>query len=390
MPPQGFLASTLSTLTLLLAIKHHEERGLRMEPQGEYLEFEGDARDLCRSLAAAFTEALEESPKPPAPAMHQNDRAVASKMWEKLGGGRVEARDYTSFFEGLVKTARGMLSGDECMGVVSDLSRVRIKPKAIELGEETFAPLQVFKIEKYEYGKDFLDLRGIKADLRMSAPWTSLAASGWLLSYMGNPGALLYSLPPDDYVIPSLYDKSLRELVLRPGGVPYPLYYSAPSKIGTQPNPPEAYGILLALTMPLGDIRVEAGLPPLRMIRVLFDGRRFTALEDSVLDTSPLIVFAKRLSVYPEASNTIRSLARCTLMAYSGRLSNWCRDNFGDFEDLVRMIKAIYGAAMGSLRPETTIYMLARLSPTPMGEHVPPFRRHRILGELMSVLGMQS
>lgn len=389
LPPEGFLASSMANLTLLFAAKYHSERGLKVWYKGrDVLEFEGNAPELCRSLQAAYVEILEESPKQPAPRMHQNDRGVFAKIFGSLGMELRRESPYHEAFTVLVEVfSRKLEDPEECREVARELATGRITAKGIELGSKVFAPLQIFKVEKYEYGKDYMRLAGLKADLMMSPAWISLAAAGWLAAYMGNPGVLVYSLPPDEYMVGALEDAVARETILRPGRLSsYWDYYSAPSKMRFASGFQEAYQLLLALNMPLGDLSLEAGLPPFRVLRVAFDGRRFTVVEDAVLDMSRVVAFARRISVHGDLEAAVRRLAECALQAYAGRRSKTCADAFGDLDTLVRMVKILYSAVMGGVRPETAVYMLARLSPQPVGERLPPFRKPWILRELMEAI----
>ncbi len=391
-PPEGFLASSMASLTLLFVAKHHRARYLEVRLRGEdTLSFEGDTADFCRSLQAAYHEILEDSPTPAAPKMHQNDRQVLFKASSILGVSVRGDESYTQVFKLVAESTRRRLEDpDVCASIVRELAIMRTTGKTVELGSQTLAPLQVFKLEKYEYGKDYLRLADLKADLRMSPAWLALCAAGWLASYMGNPGTLVYSLPPDEYILKAFTDPSTLEMIMRPGGLStYWDYFAAPSKARYTNNPPEAYMLYIALTLPLGDLSLETSLPPFRLLRVSFDGRRFTALEDTIMDLSQAIAFAKRIPPGSPLHDAIIRLLNCVLRSYQERPDERCKSDFGDFDVMLRMTKIIYMAAIQSLRPETAVYRLARLSPYPVEGRVPPFRRPRVLRSLLEVLRMR-
>lgn len=400
--PQGFTIRDYIDLTLMITAYHHRDRGFDVKCLGEYVEFTGDADDVCRSFATAYKRILEIVEAKlkrgiPCPKMHFNDRNVLAKVFNKLGLPRPpkDAR-YIDVFRDIIEYfSRELEDGEKCRQFISEISTSTFtRDKVLLLGskssKEVFAPLQPFKIEKYEYGKDFLDLAKSKMDVKTTPSWISLIASGWVLSFNGFAnGVLLFSMPPSHVVYSSICSMEYTQSIMDSLGVKDPMeafdlngYYATPLRIGSSTNPTEAYYLLLALTSP--QLKNPA-LVPLRLMRVGFDGRRFTMLEDVVVDLSRLkefIEFTTKLS--NKLRKALEELSRCAIRSYSGVETAYCKEMFGD--NAVRMVKILYNAVMGSYDPLYTVYLLSRLSPEPT-ETRPYFRDPTVIDELLRALG---
>ncbi len=399
--PQGFVVRNYVNITLMLASYYHRDKGLSVKCSNGFIEFSGDVDDVCESFSTTYSRILDivnakinagiQCPK-----MHVNDRNVLGKVLSKLGLAK-PSRDsrYIDVFKEIVKYYKDNLGdGKVCKEFTSELSvSTFTKDRVLVLGskasKQAYAPLQPFKIEKYEYGKDFLDLSKSKMDIRATTSWLSLMVSGWLLSFNGFLGGeLVFSMPPSYIVDSSICSGEYVEMLLSALGIDDPWeafsvdrgYYSTPMRVKASTSPAEAFYMLLALSMPA---LKNPSLVPLRLMRISFDGKRFTMIEDVVVDLSRLKEFMESASVTGELRRAIEHLSRCAIQSYTGITTGSCRNMFGD--NAVRMIKALYNAVMGSYEPLYTAYLLSRLSPEPV-EKLPYFKNPRLVSKLIEAL----
>ncbi|RLG79678.1 MAG: hypothetical protein DRO13_05505 [Thermoprotei archaeon] len=399
--PQGFTVRDYINLALMLASYYHRDKGLSVKCSNGFIEFSGSIDDVCESFSTAYSRILDIanakiSAGIQCPKMHINDRNVLGKVLSKLGLAK-PSRDarYIDIFKDIVKYYKDNLGDNKvCKDFTSELAlSMYTKDRVIVLGSKTskqaFAPLQPFKIEKYEYGKDFLDLSKSKMDVRATASWLSLMVSGWLLSYNGFLGGeLVFSMPPSYIVDSSICSGEYVNTLLSALGVDDPWeafsvdkgYYSTPMRVKASASPAEAFYMLLALSTPA---LKNPSLTPLRLVRISFDGKRFTMVEDVVVDLSRLKEFVESTSVTEELRRAIEHLSRCAIQSYTGFITTSCKNMFGD--NAIRMIKTLYNAIMGSYEPFYAVYMLSRLSPEPV-KALPYFKNPKIVSKLMETL----
>lgn len=398
--PYGLSAKDFADLTLMLAAYYHRDKGLGVRCLEGYVEFSGNADDVCESFATAFGKALDVASAKrergvPCPSLQRNDREVLGKAFKGLGLPEPpKGASYLETFHSLVAYFKDALEDDSmCRQVVPELSVLAPSRDALLLGSRssgrTCAPLQLLKVEKYDYGKDFLDLRGSKMDVRATPLWLSVLASGWLLSFNGfMGGALLLAMPPGPVVEAAICSAEHVQGIMDALGVTDPAeafdpgkgYYATPLRVKASTDPAEAYHMLLALTSPP---LKDPSLVPLRIVKVRFDGKTFTMLEDAVVDLSRLKEFAELVAGSSGLRRAVEELLRCAILSYSGVPSGSCKAMFGD--NAARMAKLLYNAVMGSLDPLYATYLLSRLSPEP-AEAKPYFRRPEVIKGLLKAL----
>ena len=386
--PEGTYIRDFADLFLVIVASHHKE----YSASSSYIEFSDDVEELCSNFSAAIESVLREvnernlrSIKIP-----RIDKAVFLKALTRLGIKELQ-NDYINTLVSILRVMRNGLESGKCKEIISDLSIFKRKGRNVFYGNDPLAPLQIFKLDKYEYAKDFLNLK-VKGDVRLSPYWIGIVAGGWLLSYMGyKDGALLNSLPPSYFVENALYNKSrtgflrimynvedILDTYSSSGSLSAPLRLIATNKL------PYAYQILLAFEVEKSVTSPEGFF--IRLIRTSYDGIRFTIVEDSTINISfSLLEFVRKIKAYQSSADAIRRLAECSLQGYGKGLSNSCKRSFGDMDSIVKMINALYRAIVGSLRIEDAIYYLARLSPFPQKVFIPPFRNSRILDSIYKV-----
>ncbi|RLE38704.1 hypothetical protein DRJ17_03155 [Candidatus Woesearchaeota archaeon] len=384
--PEGTYARSLANLFLMAVTYYHRLSGKEVSYTGNFLEFEGNAKDISTSFSAATHAIIEviKERQPTTVKMHKNDRTVISKALNNLGVGSLP-QDYVKSFHLLLKAFSRELESNNGCKIISDIMLTKRNKKDVKYGEEGLAPLQVFKLEKYEYGRDFLNLSKIKGDIKLSPYWMAIVAGGWLLSYMGVKGGYLtYSLPPEELIEHALYSREGMYAIMTTYGVNDPIaayrsdgILSSPSRIRSSSVLPSAYQILLALENASTNIGPEGF--SLRIVRVSYDGKRFTVVEDSIINLSTLMDFAKALIASDEATSAVRRLAECAIQGYEKQMRERCKQAFADTSTAIKMINLLYRAAIGSELPERAVYQLARLSPMPRDNFMPPFKKQRVL-----------
>jgi hypothetical protein len=393
--PEGYYVRTYQLVTLSFIVSMHRSMGFVAKYLGDEIVLEGDPQDVASSVAEALEASLDIIKDRlnhgiTSPRMHNNDISVLTKKLMSAVDVKIpEKLDYCSVFEVLINWAINAVRSSP-QKYLSELSIMHYdKEGNILLGSPPhYGPLQPFKLEKYETGKDFLDFT-VKGDIKHSHIWTALLSAGWLITYMGNFGTLLFSMPTDDTMHLILASREAEEFLLESIGTPkltnaykWEGYFSTPSRIKRNPVPGEAYQLILAAELP----QVTQTLPPIRLMRVNYDLRRFTILSDGTINVAPLTEFIRRLkSRYPDALGYVREVADCLIQAYSFRLGGYCRDRYGEHSTLSLMVHALYAGGQGAMEAEKVIYTLARLSPAGT-ETPPPFRRSKILEGIYDAL----
>lgn len=364
-----------------------------------------EPEDLCLCIKSYFKKVKEilRQRKIIFPKAHKNDRETIGKAIKKKYG---KETTYLELFGDTIEYAIKNLDpySERCMFFIRELGQYRLsKAKTLILGDTKLsgeiAPLQPLKLEKYKYSKSFLMFGPeIKGDIRMSLNYSSIPIAGWLLSYMGYYGKLIHTLPPEDQILETLirpehYNSILQvfdisrmdQLIEAEFGEKG--YYSISMRIFKARrglHPIEAYILLYAIES--SEFIKRAVTMPVRVISVSFDGKRFTLSDDIVFDPFTLGRFITRLANAGESViEAVKKLAECAIDAYNGNYSNWCRQQFGDSSNVMRMIKILYYATTGTVNPGRAIYYLARSSP-PTIDRTPYFRRRTIVSKLFYIL----
>jgi len=323
--------------------------------------------------------------------LNRNDfENVARRLALDTGIALDESDTYCSLF---VKLGEWLLSQLDANpgGVLTELGVVREAMDGIQLGKapsrngkSLYAQLQLLKLDKYEYGKTFLNL-SIKGDVRFSAVWYAVVGLGWLSTYSLTAGDTIVMVSPLEEAIEAALlkggGKELREIYDSLHWLPLaPIYANAP------PGLHEPYALLLALCMP--EEAVEAGVLGVRfkLTRVRVANRAFTVVDEVPVDLSKYAMFVTLVkeSRMAQLRSTIESLLRCALRTYAGSYSKYCEDAWGDLGDMVSMSRALAELAIG-VNVYRNAYKLARLSPPPEGGRPRNFRDPRVMRKLLWV-----
>ena len=324
------------------------------------------------------------------PFLHVNDKGTWDRRVKPvLGVGAPQT--YVELSRELIGWALHTLDR-EPEAFLDDLSVIRVKRNEVRLGSGDVANLQLFKVERYEYGRGFNEFQRTKMSVKMSVYWLAFISAAFALTYYGLSGnEAIFSLVPWEvaYKLPRYILKDVEfgrkigvDALFEPGKG----YYRRTAIYRLPPEPPTAFLLYLALEI-AGDKRsltlARRGLNTFSFARIQFTGRTFTLLGVTNFNVSGLLGFVSKLDEYSRAF--LQSLARCAILLSRG-LS--CGYRIGSFPQVMRAVNYIYFAAIGSKNPAEATYVLTRelnLPPTfRVGEERIP--TYKIVGNILSAM----
>ncbi len=227
----------------------------------------------------------------------------------------------------------------------------------------TISHLQLFKLEKYEYGKDHLSYTSFKGSVEISPVWYGVLSAGWLLTFAGYRGGTILNVIIDDHIALSrLIKKDVGRLMSA-----LKEYTVVPFKANYPPTHTEAYLLMLALSIDPRRL-VDIMSVPLRYSRTVYveSNHTYTIIEEFNMDVSPIY---KSISIiltqekYVKLVNAIKHLLGCTLRAYAGEGDERCYEHWGDVSNMSSMVRSLWNIIM-NMDPYTNAYKLIRLSPS--------------------------
>jgi len=369
-PPTLFIRDLAAASSFALSLEARE-LGLSVEWSNDVLVIEGDGELLAESLRMTFDSSIKSledlSNYTRVPSLHQNDTGAWRKRLSMLGP---PPPDYIGFAGRVLKWALNALSKGKLDIFVKELGEVKVEGRDVILGSGVMTNLQPFKVEKYEYGKDFSDFK-VKYDTKLGIPWLAYIMAGFSFTYSSfTAGEMLFSLVHDrllgaalrdpaflrDIVISLKYKPSrLHEAFLGPKGL-----LSYPRRLKLSPDPLHAYLLLLACTLVKDFLAkpLKESLP-FMLARVAFTGRTYTLMERSSVDIKPLVDFAIKLREEEDALDFVTTLSSCAIRL-SHRPDRFCSSYMGDLSKILRATMSLYTAIIGSGDKYATIYAIAR------------------------------
>ena len=252
------------------------------------------------------------------------------------------------------------------------------KPSKLLLGGDNYAAIQLFKVEKYEYGKDFLEApSNVKMQIKHDKYWLALLMAGFALTYAGlAENEMVFTTLPED-VIPQVTSKYAHKDFELLYNRLCDIVYSGEkgiaglvSRIGRL-EPLVAFIQLLSYMFAREwseqILLSELTRLPLNLYRVRI-GNTFTLIERSMGDLAPFANFAYRLLSRGEGGSRLlqklERLCRCALMTRAG-LARGCEQSYSSYYTLTMKV---YQAISGSYNPYNLTYELGRrLTPTQHG-----------------------
>jgi len=384
--PPGLLARDL-TITALASAVNLIHMNQEVNILGDSISIEGDTKNLQQVLRETFDVAqksIKRKEALPHIKSHKNDRQVMSKVM-KVIRLNCEVDTYLGYAQRMCEWALKDIKYNITDWQKSLFAQSVTRSK-IELGKETFSALQPFKIEKYEYGKGFIDLK-VQLDLKVDKRWMALLLAGFAIAYSGYSSSEILLSPIPEQILA----KASRDL----GYVNYLCSLTAsqrileafhrlqqiPENLKLPPDPPHAYNLLLAIE--LSKIAQKSGMtvteaPPYMFYRILFTGKSFSLIERIMMDVSPILSFTSKLRT--KALEEVEKLLQCTVRQ-SRIKDNYCFNRYGDIGVCNKVTRLLYEASIGSRKAEDVMYQLARSLPEGS-----PLKREDILTAIYNAL----
>ncbi|MCR8487248.1 MAG: hypothetical protein NDP22_02405 [Crenarchaeota archaeon] len=290
------------------------------------------------------------------PRIAGNDANVIRKFQKETNQSIAEEATLLSFASQVLEWA-----SQECRTSTSSFltsyGYIQEKPSTLILGGKNYAALQLFKVEKYEYGKDFLkDYKSVKMQIKHDIYWLALLMAGLSLTYSGKvKNELIFITTPEDF---AFYEKEFKATTH--------LFFSLPKKLlygekrgasfiasGIKSLDP-IFAFLQLLSYALvrewyKDFDFELLFQaPIQLCRVR-PGRIYTLVERNIADLSPLIRFAHKL-LMRGGDTTLR------------KIENLLRNHYSlDYSNYYSISMKLYQAISGSYNAYNLVYELGRL-----------------------------
>ncbi|MEM2622778.1 MAG: hypothetical protein QXI35_07950 [Candidatus Nezhaarchaeales archaeon] len=294
-----------------------------------------------------------------------NDANVVKKFQEETKQSIVKEATLLSFASQVLEWA-----SQECYTSISNFLTsygfIQEKSSTLILGGDNYSALQLFKVEKYEYGKDFLkDYKSVKMQIKHDAYWLALLMAGLSLTYSGRvENELIFITAPEDF---AFYEKEFKTTTHLFFSLPKKLLYGEKrgasfiaSRIGIF-DPIFAFLQLLSYTLVrewYRDFDFELlSQAPIQLCRVR-TGQTYTLIERNIADLSPLVRFAYKL-LMRGGDLTLR------------KIDNLLRNRYSlDYSNYYSISMKLYQAISGSYNAYSLIYELGRLLAPRTGKKV--------------------
>lgn len=252
-------------------------------------------------------------------------------------------------------------ASEECCKSVSKFlmsyNFIQEKPSTLILGENEYAALQLFKVEKYEYGRDFLkNYEAIKMQIKHDVYWLALLMAGLSLTYSGRiENELVFTAIPEDFAFYEKQSKTTTHLFFN---LPARILYNEArgisfivSKVGFF-DPIFAFLQLISYALVrewYGDFDLELlSQAPIQIYRVRL-GQTYTLVEKNTADLVPFVRFAYKL---------LKNGEKSALVKIENLLRNYYRLDYSEYYSV--SVK-LYQTILGSYNAYDLIYELGRL-----------------------------
>ncbi|RLF11948.1 MAG: hypothetical protein DRJ69_01390 [Thermoprotei archaeon] len=305
------------------------------------------------------------SPRP-----NKNDANTFTKFSQETGSPISSNKSFLDFaFQVLDWAEKESLSSTNKF--LSSYSSIQVKPSKLSLGGDKYAAVQLFKVEKYEYGRDYMESYGaVKMQIRHDIYWLALLMAGFALTYSGfADNEMVFTTLPEDFITltySSLACKDYMHLFSNISNIVYSGERGISGLVARirRLDPLIAFVQLLSYMLarewssevPLN----EVSRFPINLYRVRI-GNTFTLIERSLGDLAPFIQFAYQLlSREPEGTRLlekIEELCRCTLTTRAGSTRR-CEMSYSEYYTLTMKL---YQAISGSYNAYSLAYELGRI-----------------------------
>lgn len=361
LPPPGLLIrdftiaalSTLITSPVLDSIRNEGDRVIIEIKPGS----ESHVLFTIFDESYKYAEAKLKIMRMPSPKLGKNDVNAIVKFHQETG--QVVNKDLS-----LLEFALQVLdwARRECHNSTGDFlasySTVIERPSSLILGGDRYAALQLFKVEKYEHGRDFLkDYRSVKMQIKHDIYWLALLMAGLSLMYSGFvAGEFVFTAVPENLALLKEIPKDPARLFL---SLPLRIVYDVNRGISIivhkagKREPIFAFLQLISYELVrewYRDFDFELlSQAPIQIYRVRTDGKTCTLIEKNTCDLAPFIRFAYKL---------IKHSKEATLRKIENLLRNYYELDDA-FHHSISM--KLYQAVSGAYDPYSFTYELGRL-----------------------------
>lgn len=239
---------------------------------------------------------------------------------------------------------------------------IKEKPSNLILGGDRYAALQLFKVEKYEHGRDFLkDYKSVELQIRHDIYWLALLMAGLSLTYSGFIGGELTftTLPENLALLKEESEEPVHLFLILPSRIVYDKSRGVSLIVHKIGRYDPAFAFLQLLSYELveewyKEFNFELlSQAPIQLYRVRTDGRTYTLTERSICDLTPFTRFAYKL-LMRGGDLTLR------------KIKNLLRNYYGlDYTLYYSISMKLYQAISGTYNIYNLVYELGRLlSPT--------------------------
>lgn len=358
LPPRGllirdFVIAAISSILDDSNVKSIENKGDRIvveAPLGHEDYILNQMFQISRGIAESKLKFMS------SPIIVKNDANVVKKFQKETKVNIIDEVSLLNFALRVLEWA-----SKECCSSTSKFlmsyNFVQEKPSTLIFGGDEYTALQLFKVEKYEYGRDFLkDYEAIKMQIRHDVCWLALLMAGLSLTYSGRiENELIFITIPEDY---ASYKKEIKTTAH--------LFFSLPAKILYNENrgvsfiagkvgfidPIFAFLQLISYALTrewYKDFDFELlSQAPIQIYRVR-PGQTYTLVEKNTADLVPFVRFAYKLLIKGEDS---------ALRKIENLLRNYYKLDYSDYYSI--SIK-LYQTIVGSYNIYNLIYELGRL-----------------------------
>ncbi|MCX8205185.1 MAG: hypothetical protein N3H31_05995 [Candidatus Nezhaarchaeota archaeon] len=370
LPPEGTLARSL-TLSFMTGLASASGCSITCDRETARLSFKSE--DEWRVAASSFLDAADrllevKRERLRCPQLHYNDYA---NVFNALLKGKVsKTSSYIDAFIAMLRdpSQRSLLT-DPRTGA-EHLSSVRLSQRTLTLGaagERSYALIQPFRVETYEYGSSFHSAYRLKLEVRTTAPWLLALGAGFAFSYAGMmPEGMFFVTPDED----SLTDISTTRVstaievastllnVPADPALPYLTYIAL--------NIPELISKTKSseiLSAPLEKVLIdyllsdesvknleERPIPRIKIHKILAAVRAYTLLLKESADISQLVRFAFKLDKVSDGSECREYIASDVVRpALGGRNPRY-----------LSLVTHLYEAVHGAEDPYSSTYYIVR------------------------------
>jgi len=358
LPPRGllvrdFVIAAISSIiedTTIKSIKNEGDRIVIEVPLGMESYVLNQMFQMAKKIAERKYEHM------PSPMLVGNDANVVKKFQKET---KMSINKEISLLDFALRVLEW--ASEESCNITSKFlmsyNFIQEKTSTLVLGGDEYAALQLFKVEKYEYGKDFLrDYEAIKMQIKHDVYWLALLMAGLSLTYSGRiDNELVFIAVPEDF---AFYEREAKTTTHLFFSLPTRILHSEISSIASRigfVDPIFAFLQLISYALTREwyrdfDLKLLSQAP-IQIYRVR-PGQTYTLVEKNIADLVPFVRFAYKLLI--NSGNRGESAL--------AKIENLLRNYYKlDYSNYYSISMKLYQTILGSYDVYNLIYELGRL-----------------------------